>query len=134
MDLETYCERLAKLAVEIGANVQNDQIVALTYAPGMEQLAHAIARASYERGARFVDPFVFDGHIKRIRLEAAREETLGFVPDWWGARVLALGENKAARISIAPNPDPGLLAGVDPERAGKDDTPFLKESVTLRKS
>src|SRR4051812_35572664 len=83
MDLETYCDRLAKLAVEIGANVQNDQIVAVTYSPGMEPLAHAVARKAYERGARFVDPFVFDGDIKRIRLEAAREDTLEFVPDWW---------------------------------------------------
>jgi aminopeptidase len=133
MDLETYCDRLAKLAVEIGANVQDDQIVALTYSPGMEPLAHALTRKAYERGARFVDPFVFDGHIKRIRLEAAREDTLDFVPEWWGHRVLALGENNAARISIAPTPDPGVLAGADPERAAKDDTPFLKESVTLIK-
>src|SRR3954471_1953156 len=133
MDLETYCDRLAKLAVEIGANVQHDQIVALTYSPGMEQLARAIAHRSYERGARFVDPFVFDGEIKRIRLESAREDTLEFVPEWWGHRVLAIGENKAARISIAPTPDPGALAGVDPERAGKDDLPFLKEAVTLIK-
>ena len=131
MDLETYCDRLAKLAVEVGANVQPDQIVALTYAPGMEPLAHAIARSAYEHGARFVDPFVFDGQIKRIRLESAREDTLGFVPDWWGKRVLALGEAGAARISIAPTPDPGMLEGTDPERAAKDDLPFIKESVTL---
>ena len=133
MDLETYCERLAKLAVEVGANVQYDQIVALTYSPGMEPLARAIARNAYERGAKFVDPFVFDGHIKRIRLESAREDTLEFVPEWWGQRILALGESKAARISIAPTPDPGLLAGTDPERAGKDDLPFIKEAVTLIK-
>jgi aminopeptidase len=133
MDLETYCDRLAKLAVEVGANVQHDQIVAVTYSPGMDQLARAIAQKAYERGARFVDPFVFDGHIKRIRLEAAREETLEFVPEWWGQRTLALGENKAARIAIAPTPDPGVLEGADPERAGKDDLPFLKESVTLIK-
>src|SRR4051812_921990 len=133
MDLETYCDRVAKLAVEVGANVQTDQIVALSYAPGMEPLAQAIARRSYERGAKFVEPFVFDGHIKRIRLETAREETLEFVPEWWGQRVLALGDVNAARISIAPNPDPGILEGVDPERAGKDDLPFVKEAVNLIK-
>jgi aminopeptidase len=133
MDLETYCDRLATLAVEIGANVQHDQIVALTYAPGMEPLAHAIVRKSYERGARFVDPVVFDGHIKRIRLETAREETLGFVPEWWGERILALGEKHAARMLIAPTPDPGVLEGTDPARAAKDDLPFVKESVTLIK-
>ena len=133
MDLETYCDRLAKLAVEFGANVQRDQIVAITYSPGMEPLARAMARVAYERGARFVDPFVFDGAIKRIRLETARDETLDFVPDWWRQRTLGLGETKSARISIQPTPEPGALAGVDPERAGKDDLPFMREAVTLIK-
>lgn len=104
MEPETYCDRLARLAVEVGANVQEDQIVALAYAPGMEPLARAVARMSYERGARFVDPFVFDGHIRRIRLETAREETLDFVPEWWGRRVLALGESNAARIWTRTQP------------------------------
>ena len=49
MDIETYCDRLAALAVEVGANVQEDQIVAVTYSPGMEPLVHAIARRAYER-------------------------------------------------------------------------------------
>src|SRR3954453_4709182 len=133
MDLETYCDRLATLAVEVGANVQHDQIVVVASAPGMEPLAHAIARKAYERGAKFVDPFVFDGQVKRIRLESAREDTLEFVPSWYGQRILAIGEEKAARIAIAPNPDPGVLEGVDPERAGKDDLPFVKEAVTLIK-
>jgi aminopeptidase len=133
MDLETYCKRLAKLAVEIGTNVQHDQILAITYAPGMEPLVYAIARAAYARGARFVDPFVFDGRIKRIRLESARDETLEFVPEWWSHRMLALGESKAARIAVAPNPDPGVLDGVDPERAGKDDLPFVRETVEILK-
>ncbi len=133
MDMETFCDRLASLTVEFGANVQEDQIVALTYSPGMESLARAITRKAYERGARFVDPLVFDGEIKRIRLESAREDTLEYVPPWWGQRALGLGEHHAARISIAPTPDPGALEGVDPERAGKDDMPFLKETVTLIK-
>src|SRR3954447_11997481 len=133
MDLETYCERLATLAVEVGANVQHDQIVVVATAPGMEPLTYAIVRKAYERGAKFVDPFVFDGNVKRIRLETAREDTLEFVPPWYGQRILAIGEEKAARIAIAPNPDPGVLEGIDPERAGKDDLPFVKEAVTLIK-
>jgi aminopeptidase len=131
MDLETYCRRLATLAVDVGANVQHDQIVAVGYSPGMEPLVYEIARAAYERGARFVDPAPFDGRLKRIRLETAREDTLDFYPDWLGQRALALGETKSARIAIAPTPDPGLLEGIDPERAGKDNLPFVKETVQL---
>jgi aminopeptidase len=131
MDHETYVERLATLAVEVGADVQHDQIVALSYAPGMEPLAHAIATKAYQRGARFVDPFVFDGAIKRARLEHARDDTLDFVPEWYGHRLLAIGEAHAARIAITPTPDPGMLAGVDPVRAGKDQLPALKELPVL---
>jgi aminopeptidase len=131
MDQDTYCERLAQLAVELGANVQHDQIVSIGYGPGMEPLVHALAAAAYGRGARFVEATVFDGALERVRLEHAREDTLEFVPDWWGRRILALGEVNAARIAIAPVPAPGQLAGVDPQRTAKDQLPRLKEAVTL---
>jgi aminopeptidase len=131
MDHETYCTRLATLAVEVGANVQNDQVVAVRHGPGMEPLVHAIAEKAYKRGARFVEGDVFDGDLKRIRLEHAREDTLEFVPPWWGQRVLALGEHHAARIGIAPVPEPGALDGTDPVRAAKDNLPYIKEAVTL---
>src|SRR4051794_34089522 len=97
----------------------------------MEPLAYAVARKAYERGAKFVDPLVFDGNLKRIRLETAGEDTLDFVPPWWGQRVLGIGDAKAARISIAPTPEPGVLEGIDPARASKDNLPMLRESVTL---
>jgi aminopeptidase len=121
MDHDTYVDRLAALVVELGANVQHDQIVFVLHAPGMEPLTRAIAARAYERGARFVEAFAFDGALKRIRLEHARDETLDFVPSWWGQRLLALGEQRAARIGIAPVPEPGQLEGVDPARAPKDD-------------
>jgi aminopeptidase len=93
----------------------------------MEPLVLAIAEASYKRGAKFVDPFVFDGEVKRIRLEYAPEDSLGYVPPWYGERLKALGEEHAARIAVAPAVDPGLLSGVDPVRAGKDQLPFVAE-------
>jgi aminopeptidase len=120
-------DKLARLTVEVGANVQPDQVVALTVATGMEPLVLAIAEASYRRGARFVDPLVFDGLVKRLRLELAAEETLSYVPPWYGERLKALGEARAARIAVAPAVDPGLLDGVDPVRAGKDQLPFVAE-------
>src|SRR3954451_4481826 len=81
MDEQAYAERLAKLAVEGGANLQPDQALVVFYHPGMEPLVHAIAETAYKLGARFVDPVVFDGALKRIRLEHAREDTLDYVPE-----------------------------------------------------
>src|SRR5688572_7845274 len=121
-------ERLADLVVGFGANVQHDQIVAVGCEPGKEPLVRAIAASAYRRGARFVDVAWFDPWVKRARIEHAREETLEFVPEWYGSRVLALGDQRAARIALTGPSAPGLLEDLDPVRAGKDRLPAVKES------
>lgn len=125
---EATLERLADLAVGFGANVQKDQIVSVGCEPGKEPLTRAIAAAAYRRGARFVDVAWFDPWVKRARIAHAREETLDFVPDWYGERILALGEQRAARIGLSGPSAPGLLEDLDPVRAGKDRLPAVKES------
>jgi aminopeptidase len=123
-----YLARLADLVVGFGANVQPDQIVAVTCEPGKEPLVRAIAESAYRRGAKFVDVQWFDPWVKRARIAHARDETLEFVPDWYGARVLALGEARAARIALSGPSAPGVLDDLDPVRAGKDRLPAVKES------
>jgi aminopeptidase len=126
-----YMERLADLVVGFGANVQRDQIVAVTCEPGKEQLVRKIAESAYRHGAKFVDVGWFDPWIKRARVAHARDETLEFVPDWYGQRVLALGDARAARIALSGPSAPGLLSDLDPVRAGKDRLPAVKESGTV---
>jgi aminopeptidase len=124
-------ERLADLVVGFGANVQPDQIVAIGCEPGKEFLTRAIAASAYRAGARFVDVQWFDPWVKRARIEFARDETLEFVPDWIGSRVLALGDARAARIGLSGPSAPGLLQDLDPVRAGRDRLPSVKESGTV---
>jgi aminopeptidase len=121
-------ERLADLAVGFGANVQPDQIVSVGGEPGKERLVRAIAAAAYKAGAKFVDVQWFDPWVKRARIQHARDETLDFVPPWYGERVLALGEHRAARIGLSGPVGPGLLDDLDPVRAGRDRLPGVKES------
>ena len=128
---DALLRKLADLAVGAGANVQRDQIVAIGAEPGKEPLARAIAASAYRAGAKFVDVSYFDLAVKRARLEHAAEDTLDFVPSWYGARYLGLGEHRGARISVQPNPEPGILAGVDPARAGRDGLPFVPEIFTV---
>jgi aminopeptidase len=123
--------RLADLAVNFGANVQPGQIVSVEAELGMESLVRAVAERAYERGARFVDPSYFDPFVKRARLELAPDETLEFVPPWYGQRMLGLGEAHAARIIFVPRVSPGILNGVDPRRAGRDQLPDLKERLVI---
>jgi len=125
---EATLERLADLVVGFGANVQQDQIVAVSCEPGKEPLTRAIAASAYRHGAKFVDVAWFDPWVKRARIAHAREETLEFVPDWYGSRILALGDQRAARIGLSGPSAPGLLEDLDPVRAGRDRLPAVKES------
>jgi aminopeptidase len=122
-------EQLAGLAVGLGANVQPGQVVAVESEVGKEEVTRAVAAAAYRRGARFVDVSYFDPHVKRYRLELAAGETLDFVPPWYGARALGLSDARAAWITLCGPVSPGILDGVDPERAGRDQLPSVKERI-----
>jgi aminopeptidase len=118
---------LAELAVELGANVQAGQIVSIGSEPGKEPLARAVAKAAYQRGAKFVDMFVFDMYFKRARVLHADPDTLNYVPPWLGAQLLALGEHRAASIALTGPVAPHLVDDLDPALVGKDMLPWLKE-------
>jgi aminopeptidase len=131
MDATENLRRLAELAVRVGANVQPGQIVAVGAMPGKEELARAAAAEAYKAGAKFVDVSWFDPWVKKARIEHASEDTLDFVPAWLGQRILALGEERAARIAFSGPVAPGLLDGLDPERVGRDRLPFVPEAMKI---
>ncbi len=128
---DNLLERYADLIVSVGANVQEDQVLAVEALPEAQPLVAAIARRAYEKGARYVDVQYFDPHVKRIRAQFAREETLEWVPPWSGRRLLALGDLDAARVVLVPLVPPGLLEGVDAARAGRDRLPTVPEAFKL---
>ena len=97
--MDERIEKLARLIVDFGANVQRGQIVDVTAEVGKEELARAIAAAAYDRGAKFVDVTYYDPHVKRARVERVDDTSLEYIPPWWGERVLELGRLHAAAIS-----------------------------------
>ena len=111
--------------------MQPGQIVAISTEPGKLELTRAVADHAYRAGAKFVDVLQFDLHVKRSRILHAAEDTLDYVPPWYGERVLALGEHRAARIALTGPSMPGLLSDLDPARAGRDQLPFLRESAQV---
>ncbi|HWK30315.1 MAG TPA: aminopeptidase [Solirubrobacter sp.] len=120
--------RFAELAVDFGANVQPGQIVSLSGAPGKERLVRAIAERAYQRGAKFVDLSWFDPWIKRARVAYAPDDTLEYVPPWYGERILAIGRERGAAITLSGPAAPGLLDDLDPVRAGRDRLPAIRET------
>jgi aminopeptidase len=130
-DAEQYTSQMAALAVRLGANVQPGQIVAVASEPGKEAMARAIAEAAYAAGAKFVDLTVFDVYFKRARALNAQRDTLSYIPPWLGERVLALGDLRAARISLSGPAAPHALDDVDPELISLDRLPRVPEAMKV---
>jgi aminopeptidase len=122
--------RLAELSAH-GANVQEGQVVLVGAEIGLEEQARATAEAAYKRGAKFVDVAYFDPYVKRVRIENADPDTLGFVPAWYGERVLEHAAQNGARILLRSVTAPNLMDGLDKSLLGKDMLPSLKETFTV---
>src|SRR5688500_13545817 len=129
--IDNALQRLAELTVKVGANVQSGQIVAVHCEPGKEALVRAIAEEAYKAGAKFVDVSWFDPWVKRARVQHAEDDTLDFVPAWYGERAIALGEAHAARIALSGPSAPGLLSDLDPVRSARDRLPAVKENMEV---
>jgi len=130
-EADNYTAEMANLAVRLGANVQPGQIVSVSSEPGKEPMARAIAEAAYAAGAKFVDLTVFDVYFKRARALNAERDTLSYVPPWLGERVLQLGEQRAARISMSGPAAPHALDDVDPELISLDRLPRVPEAMKV---
>ena len=113
--LETY----ARLAVQVGLNLQPGQVLGINALVEHAPLARAIARQAYENGARYVDVLYSDQHVRRAHIAAAAEDQLGFSPPWLVERLRNLGEIGGALVAITGNPEPELYADLDGERVGK---------------
>jgi aminopeptidase len=131
MSRERHVERLAQLCVDYGVNLQPGQVLQVNAEYGQEEMARTLAARAYERGAKFVDVWYFDPHVKRARIEHADEKTLSYVPPWYGQRALARSEDRGALISIAGAVSPGLLDDLDPRRVGKDLLPRIRENFEI---
>jgi aminopeptidase len=129
--VDTRVGALADLIVRFGANVQPGQIVAIGSEPGKESLARAVAASAYRAGAKFVDLSVFDVHVKHARMQYAAEDTLDFVPPWYGQRMRALGENRCAAIALTGPVAPRIMDGIDPARLARDLLPQVRESIEI---
>jgi aminopeptidase len=70
-------------------------------------------------------------HVKRARALHADPDTLGFVPPWYGERVLALGAAQAATIALTGPVAPKIMADVDPARLGEDMLPSVREAIEV---
>jgi aminopeptidase len=123
---EERLRRYAELAVRVGANVQAGQDVVITCLVEHAEIARAIAREAYRAGARHVVPLYGDLHFRRASIELGPEEELGWSPPYLLDWVRRWGEERPALIALTGNPDPDLLASLDPALVGRSETRELQ--------
>ncbi len=115
----------AGVVLDVGIGMKPGKDVAINAFVEHAPFARIVADEAYKRGAALVDLWYWDAQVKRSRLLHAPEETLGRTPAMLDARYDDLAERKGALINIVGDPDPDLLAGIDPRRAGFDRMPGL---------
>jgi aminopeptidase len=107
----------ADLIVRVGTNVQPGQTLLINALLDHAPLVRELSEAGYRAGARFVDVTYIDMHVRRSFIEHAAEEDLTYTQPWTLERSSSLDGN--ALIMIAGDPEPTLLADLDPGRVGK---------------
>ena len=135
--IEEGLQKLARLSVRFGVNLQPGQELALTAQTEALDLVRRVAEEAYKAGACSVVPFFSDDEMGLARFEHGADECFDHAPGWlYKAMGEALKSGKTARLAISGD-TPGLLAGQDPEkvaRAGRAQAkaarPFLDAIVS----
>ena len=107
----------ADMIVRVGTNLQPGQTLLVSALLDHAPLARELAESGYRAGARFVDVAYVDMHVRRSFIQNAAEEDLSHTQPWQLSRSSSLDGN--ALIMIAGDPEPKLLADLDPQRVGK---------------
>jgi aminopeptidase len=122
--------RYAELAVRVGANVQPGQLVDVVARVEHAEIARAVTRAAYEAGARYVDVYYSDQHLRRALIESAPDDVLSWTPPWLLKRAKQVGDERAAVVALTGDAEPDLLADLPGERVGKARMRELAEENT----
>jgi len=118
---EERLRRYAELTVRVGANVQPDQDVVVTCLVEHVDIARAVTREAYRAGARHVIVLYSDLHVRRAAIELGPEEELGWSPPYLLDWMSRWPTERPALIGLTGNPDPDLLADLDPGLVGRAD-------------
>jgi aminopeptidase len=124
-DLEGRLERYAELAVRVGANIEEGQAVFIAGRIEHAPLVRALTHASYRAGARYVDVYYVDQHVRRAMVELGPDDALEHTPDWMKLRWQSMSD--AAMIVTTGDPEPELLSDLDGERVGRARMTALSE-------
>lgn len=112
---EQKLENYASLVVEVGANIQKDQVLYVSASIDAQALVRKIADKAYDAGARQVIVDWADDMLTKMRYEKAPADSFSNFPEWKVMEREQLAEGGAAFVSIVSQ-SPDLLKDIDPSR------------------
>jgi len=124
MTTQTHQELLQKYAdaiVKVGLNIRAGQRLIITNSiargvpPAGRELAHAVTKAAYAAGARYVEVIWGDEEMQRIRLQHAPDDSFTEYPKFMINAILDMINNGDALLTISAN-NPDSLNGLDSTR------------------
>jgi aminopeptidase len=127
MPSEDLLRRYAELAVEVGLNFGAGQDLHVHCYVEHAPLARKVAEVAYETGARKVDVFYADQHVRRAMLERAADDVLEWSPPWSLAQIEYLDRQRGASFAISGDPNPDIYADIDGDRVGRARPKLLAE-------
>ncbi len=105
-------EKYAKLVVEVGVNVQKDQLVVVNASTETREFVRLIVKAAYNAGAKRVTVQWSDAYVSRYGYDGMSIETLEEIPEYTIQKSQYFIDQGGCVISIA-SPITGVNEGVD---------------------
>lgn len=126
---KSFLIKYASLAVNIGVNIQKDNILVISSPIETAEFARLITEEAYKSGAKDVIVHYGDQKLTKIKLENSSLETISNIPEWQAESYNYYTRQEACFISISAS-DPDGLKGVPVEKIAasqKARTSALKE-------
>ncbi len=118
MQLKLMMNKLAKLAVKVGANVQENQIVVVRATTETKELVREVVKESYLAGAKKVHVQWSDDYITHSSLKYQSIDDLQDISPWVPVQFQHLVDKGACFISLT-SPIPGLNHDIDSAKSQK---------------
>jgi aminopeptidase len=114
-DLDLLLEKYARLAVQIGINIQKDQVLVIKSPIECADFTRKLVKEAYEVGAKEVVVHWNDEQTGKLKFDYSPMEVFEEFPQWIVDSNLSYAEKGAAFLSISAS-DPELLKNVDPKK------------------
>ena len=115
MNKQLLLQKLAKLAVNVGINIQKGQPLVINAPVAAQELVRLTVHEAYLAGSGKVFVNWSDDQISKDTYQYLSVEELSEVPDFVVDRLRYFIDNKAAFLSII-SPNPYAFQGVDPKK------------------